>query len=611
MELKEYLEKAKTDRDPYLAKVNEWYNLIDMVDHNAVDGMESTVSNDPKGQRKQAIHILASGREKVSIAISEDEKEREKQSKTERAVTSLSHSLDDLQYDQGKMPWRVEAADFMFMTGEAHCLCPVVKDNDGNPLFIADNWPAWECYPQYGIDGLPRFAREYECSIDDAESQGRFYGWNTFDAPAKATTVHVLDYYELDYYGKKNSKLRVMHEIAVENQTVQKRDVVPIKDLKRIPIRSMVVNGYAGHPNKNKRLETRGESFLEVNSRTWIDNDRWMTYLLQATKMAIMGPVVVTTDRREIIVKREDLSNAASPIYHLKKGEDIRKIEFQSVPPGLEIIARHFDAEMQTGGLSRALTGMMPSSDISGYLYNSLRASSLAALGLQNDALNKLRSRVYMDWLTMFRDGGFKSIKSVYRSTGNPDRSDGYVMEDFTPKDVPDYFEIMVDKDLALPENMLQKANIFRQLIPGAVPAMSLRRAQSDILGLDDTDKEHRMIAVDQFEQSPPVRALEFIEAAFAQAEQYETSDPARANRLRAIGQQAMASFNGSEGQGVAPREGMPNQVISQAERTGTSDNEIRRMNGSPVAVTQQSGRGNVEQIKQSLGLGSIQRGGR
>ena len=180
----------------------------------------------------------------------------------------------------------------------------------------------------------------------------------------------------------------------------------------------------------------------------------------------------------------------------------------------------------------------------------------------------------------------------------------GFFDEEFTTADMPNSTFFESDLELALPEDDMMRANIFRALNPAA--KMSLPWLRERVMKVEDLKLESEQLAADSVEQNPVRVNMEVANQLFDLARAAEEEGDVQRATVYALGaQQLMMSLMPKEGQGIPERPGQgPPAAGGNFTNAGGGMPELSPENqpSLPGEVAAPAGEGTLEQAARNIG---------
>jgi hypothetical protein len=180
----------------------------------------------------------------------------------------------------------------------------------------------------------------------------------------------------------------------------------------------------------------------------------------------------------------------------------------------------------------------------------------------------------------------------------------GFFDEEFTTADMPSSTFFESELELALPEDDMMRANIFRALNPAA--RMSLPWLRERVMKVEDLKLESEQLAADNIEQSPVRINMEVANRLFDLARTAEQEGDEQRATVYALGaQQLMLSLMPQQGQGAPeqPGQGPPGAGGNMTNAGGgLPELSPENMPPTPGGVAAPAGGGPLEQAARNVG---------
>jgi hypothetical protein len=421
-------------------KFDDWYDLILLVDELEQEGVESVVSNDPRTGYNLAKHLLTSMI--IADKIPNEGLSAEfipATSYMEKYISTRWKEQENRYRKAGRQSWLSELVGWMLSLGW-YSVFAMATENE----IWTEVWSPYDCYPNYGPDGLLEHAHIYELSALAANRKCKDMGW-ALPRPFTSSVVF-YDYWSFDDDGD------AVNSIVADNIWIKQ----PVKDLAvsktgRLPIFTSAVGGLPdmGSLKKNNLWQQHyGEPLVATNEDIILNYNKMRSFMQQAARTAAQ-PHWLELSAGETPIATDVLMNTWGSVLHGNPGEDVRALTGAPIPVELTNILYLYQTEMQKGLLPNAVHGTIQQ-QISYMAMANIASAAMQVLTPYRDAVIGLRSDINNFWQSMIIENNWSPHKFK------------------KPKIMPPIEDMQfdVDADLEIPGYLVQKATVARMLNP-------------------------------------------------------------------------------------------------------------------------------------------------
>ena len=610
------------------ASINASYEAFYQKDVLKEEGAKTIATSDIRASASVAIHLLAKQFHHDALPKSiYDTTEQVKRDKAERAVKGWWRQVDfgDHGYlRQGRSWQQHELAAWQILTGWSVQYTALVPGPDGMPHPIADlldptaTYPFWngpykelsDLLYMYNVSGrrLKAMAATNDFTIDE-------------DIPDD-TNVVILDTWEERYNKQDPGQPDVLNSVFYTIGDVTPRFTGgwrKIRDFSNFSPNSLgKINGFTRLPfivlraddtpiagsyetNLTRRfaktaggmvgpMVTEWKALNELMSTFWQDLQEAM---IDTASIAISSPGAQDSYTEEERGKPKQLDSDTS-IY--------RPLARQPMMSPITVLMDYMKQRLSRlsffdeafGGADRSLSGVA---------LKNVQESSRTQIEPYKRGAEFLYAETGRLWLNEYQRRFEESDRGNIRVQGRDVRL-GFFDEEFTPDDMPSSTFFESELELALPEDDMMRANIFRALNPAA--KMSLPWLRERVMKVEDMKLEEEQLAADSIEQNPMRVNMEVANRLFDLARAAETEGDMQRATVYAIGaQQIMASLMPKQGQGIPGQPGQgPPEAGGNLSNAGGGRPELSPENMAPPpgGVAAPAGGGALEQAARNLG---------
>jgi hypothetical protein len=522
-------------------RFREWFDLLNLVDKLKQEGLESVCSNDPRTMFNLAHYLMTAGDTHHIIPISTDAPmELEKQARVERALEYLWKKADRKQMLGGGQRI-ISELNFNILGFGWYCGVAGYDETEQEGKVVL--WSPADTYPRYADGQLITCLHEYKLPINVAKRKANANGW-TYNPIRSTGDVVLSDYYYVD----ENDNL--MNTVLIDNEIV-------MKEIKRDDVLLLVspVGGFADRgsiiPGDIQWTTRLGQSILETNRDIYNKINRWLTFELQILRDTAQ-PTYIEESQGDPKVRPEQLTERGT-LLHYNIGEGLHVLDPAPMPLEIQAAIASFDKQSQKGGFGDTLYGLLEG-NLSGFALSQAIETANRVLYNYQEAKNFFVSEVDRFWLLKMKE------------TSKSFQIKGRMIEEVSPKDIPEDTDIIVESELATPRDWLEKAtvaNYLRDLVDDTT-------ILSDVLKVKDTNGVQRRRDFDRLEQHPQIMNAKLIAYCNRYADYLEyVGDREQAMVFRQAAAGVMQQMGGaSTGEPPSPR---ANEVLS-ARKAGAPE---------------------------------------
>ena len=492
-------------------------------------------TNDPRTYMDLAIHLL-SGRPvgwRIPVTVVDAEEMVRDYGKAERYL-GQSFSVNDARLSRkGALRLERSIADSFCRMGMAIIYHEAVQTNDGL-TFIMEPWNPLEVSEELSDDGLIELVRDYKLPIHTAIRVAEATdGWDVDSlikmAEAGTKSVQLTDWYHMDgddveyaVLFKGNSVNRIGEFLAtptiLENKT-------------EIPVKSRLINGEAF---PGEAIEFAAQSVLEPNMFQYLYDHDLLNMINMQAKRSLSLQLFERTRGRQPVAnagKLLDPNRGPSITTYGVDEPGISTVPINQMDSSIAILESRLQGFLQRGAVPYSLHGNLDIR-LSGFAIQQLLEAALAAVGEAQINMRSLFGELGKWVLDETKAGSPGTVQVIGRDTKVS--RDGYVTEEFTKVDVPEFTDVTAEIELARPSDLLERINIARQALPGRAAIVPFRNVHEHVLNDIVPDSQ---AAIDEMEWEeiramPPIRLARQL-AAMTREER----------RLRESGDRRQADF--------------------------------------------------------------------
>jgi len=546
-------------------------------------GFHSTATSDARSAAEIAIHILSAHMHIDRLPKARnDDAEQQRRDAAERAVRGWWRQVDFGKggyLRQGRSAHERELASWLALTGWAVQATRMEVSLNGEPWPIADLLDPSSVYPLFEGPHGELSALYYLFTVSGARlkhmalSEEIAFPGDIDDDEV----VSIMDYWEERYNSEDTSQNDILNTLhfSVGNQGI----FAPssggwglLRDTENFSPNSVgQQNGFAElpfnivHPGNTPiagsyeasqiaQLGKTAGGLLLPMKETWEEANKWMSMLLEEISKVITfdNTIQVASPTGLDILQADELGEPKSTFSDTKLSLPFtRSVETASA---MEFVYQQYRRMMQKLTVLDESIGLTesPLSGVALKLKQEASRVNLQPYGIGMEHMYAATGKTFLD---EFKRRFQRASKREVRLQGR-DIQFGYSDEVFSVSQVPDSTFMESKLQLALPEDDMMKANIFRTL-GGPNARLSLTELRENVMTIQDLGLEEERLARDNVEQST-VWINNFIaERLFDEAEAAEQDGNSRRATVFALGAQAlMMSLIPEQGQGIPERPG-------------------------------------------------------
>ena len=448
---------------------------------------KSLRSNNARTYLDLGIHML-SGRQpqwNLPLVLQTGEEEARRYGRAERYVQSMFRVNDQRLSRKHHNRLQRSIADTFCRYGMACVFHTKTEDRDGNVNFIFEPWDPMQVSEQVGDAGVEEVVRDFVVTrgtiermmmADDTISwkTDKLNGWIS----QGKRHFRLAEWYSVD----KDDNVSNAIGIAPDADGVITDFLMPPREtnMSEIPLKMGLINGEA-FPGDEKKFAA--QSILEPNLYQYLYENDLLAMIDAHARQALSRQVIERTRNAN---PRLDPGKAFGPgisqsvtTYDVLDGR-IDLLPVNSFDPSIQILQQTNDGMRQRGSVPDALTGQLPFR-LSGFAISQLLEAALAVVA---------ESLIQMELL--FGDlGKYVLEETELPSTGgisfvgvNPSVSArGFVREEFTVEDMPEYTDITTNIEIAKASDALERMNMAAMAMPGAQFVLPPRVVYEQLLG--------------------------------------------------------------------------------------------------------------------------------
>ena len=426
-------------------KIEDWYDILLLVNTLAQEGMESVITNDPRTNFNLAKHLL------TTMIIADKIPLENLVPEQVPAVSYLESYVSKRWQDQekryrsiGRRGWLSELFSWMLASGW-YSVFSMVTDKE----IWAEVWSPAECYPDFGPDGLVEHARIYSLSASAANRKIKSMGWTVPNSFTDNTTFY--DHWSFDADGD------VVNAVVAGTYFVKE----PVKDIKmsklgRLPIFTSPVGGLPDMGSIRREgvqaiktwQEHFGESIVASGEDLLLNYNKMRTFLQQAARTAA-NPHYLELSGGDTPIATDALMNRWGSVLHGQTGEDVRPLQQSQIPVELTNLLFTYQNELQRTFFPYAVFGNIQQ-QLSYLAMANVASASLQVLTPYIDAFKGLRTDLDNFWADMILENGLRPYKFVV--SGNMPPKDERLFD--------------VDATVEIPGYLIQRATVSRMMNP-------------------------------------------------------------------------------------------------------------------------------------------------
>lgn len=547
-------------------RFKDWQKLRRLDNNLEETGYESFIGNDPKAFFNAALYMLSNASVQHRIPIlAEDQNIQKQNGKNERALISMWRDMDKQQMMKGQSPWLRQFADYLLQTG---WYAVQILFNPTTQKFAADIWNPAEVYQEYGDDGVISVAHMYSISAEAARAKIVRNGWPEVVKSTDKNMITVVNYWWYDEEGNPMNCV-VMNKQFVKPPTPEEFFRVLTGPCNGFADRG-IIEEESATGNWRQRM---GESVLETNRALWDKFNKFMTFVMQNSRDAAQYNWLERSSGKPLATA-ETLKKRGGVYHYGPTDAGLSIIAPPDVSPSAVPVLRELGGMLERGALPRTFYGNIDM-ELSGYAISQMVSSAMQVLIPFQEVVELVMAEIDTIWLNDYKQDGKKmTIKGVYG------QGTAFV-EPFEKKDVPDGLYVDVTLSLALPNDLVQRAQIARQINPEG-NFLDKTTLLDQVLHIQDPqmvlDKQMSDLTYDDQQARQLWLALKYM----AQAEALDKGGQPEAAELFRLAAEGIKAQFGAEPKGqrpgrqpglspevMPPEEGPENPDVENAMRQG------------------------------------------
>lgn len=560
------------------------YKMLDQVDENAQEDMESFVSNEARTTWNMGTFLLqprplvhnVSRRDTLSLT--------EGQSLAARVVEAMLQRIwierDRRMMRRGGSSWFWDFIGKLTATGWYAVPYGVMSDK-----FLIDAWQPITAYPEFSLDeeeGLIRLAKIWRAPIDQIIAFGNTSGWN-MDIVSKTARTETV--YQLWKQCDDNGKREVTLGVSVGDKEVRPEEVIP--GLTEIPV---LIGGVGGIPANFNNAEmmlirtsdptnirpvakdemaVRGQSIMATNANVYANLNKQWTFIQQ---------LLHDTANPKTWEKHEGTNKIIRPHEFFRRGahfgmgvnESAGVFETPGIPAEATQLIFQLRNMFQRGGFSDITFGNI-TQEVTSVLMSQAVESARQLLTPFHNAITYVTTEVSRAW---FRD--LSAAPNSHKNLLSQREMDALTVL----KESDDDFEIISDYTIQIPGDVANRL----QMAKFASPSFELSVHDAYKLFVPEVPDVAQAIAraqTDKAQDHESIRTVIVIHALERSAAELQDANPKFANLYRQMAERLKAATLGQPQQpqltgGPSPQgSGLGPSVIPGAQQEafgGTAD---------------------------------------
>lgn len=517
--------------------------MLQQVYKNRVKGFETVMSNEPRTQYDLAVAILA-GKEPLWTLPSktqDDPQERERMNKVERFARGVMEEADKRWRQKGHDSWLWEY--IWFVAGGGFAAFPHIIPRGRKELeFRCDLFDPLTVYPVFGDTGLVAVFRMYNTTRIMAETMARNQpGWDAtplLELGQRPTAkphdnVEIVNKWSQEF--EEDGSAKIMNTVLADGVIV--KEPTEHDEFRRIPIIVRPANGtpYREYDAQEERrtapfTATWGRSIIDANRQHFKDFDRLLSYMQQNAADHALPTGLDINETGDLTMSNQDTGRAKWIARAI--GEDARYMQPPQMPTEIGNMVTYYLGAIQRGGLSHVAFGTL-GLEISGVTLEQLLTATRSKLLPYKETAESGLEEIMMEFLDQFRQMRRKvTLLTRERKMGSMGQ---LFQEDFAQQDIPAHMPIKVELPLALPDDLIQRVGIARQLIPDNTPLADRITVLEDVLKFQDKEMIEARIREDVADQHPIKQAADIAVGLFDRAQAILARASTEAERREAL----------------------------------------------------------------------------
>ena len=510
---------------------NDAGGVMENLDTMDLRQLPNLRTNDPRTYMDLAIHLL-SGRNigwHIPVTVIDAEETVRDYGKAERYLNQ-QFSLNDARLTRrGKARIERSVADTFCRMGMTVVYYEALQEEAGMS-FLMEPWNPLEVSEELDDEGVGELVRDYKLPINRAISIAeKTETWNTEAlkkmADGGARNVELTDWYkvtdgEVEYAVLfKSMVTNTSKDFLAPPVVMEGRDCIPV-----------LIRQVNGEAFPGEETQFAAQSVLEPNMFQYLyDHDLLNMINIQAKRSLSLQLFERTRGRQRVANagKLLDPNRGPSITTYGTDEPGISTVPINQMDSSVAILESRLQGFLQRGAVPYSLHGNLDIR-LSGFAIQQLLEAALAAVGEAQINMRSLFSDLGKWVLDETKGGELGRVRIVGR---NPKVvRNGYVTEEFTKADIPDFTDVQAEIELARPSDLLERINIARQALPGRGAIVPFRNIHEHVLNDIVPDSQ---AAIDEMEWEeiramPPVRLARQLAAMTREERRYRESGDMR-----------------------------------------------------------------------------------
>jgi len=416
-------------------KMKEWYKFLKLEDKLEQDDMESVVSNDPKTGFNMAVHLLTTATIAHKVDISEmGEVNIAAVSYLESYLTKQWYKLNRKYRKAGRQGILRSMASTMLATG---WLAVYTQVTDESIEII--NWSPVECYPVYDIeDGLVEHAHIFKVDASTANRKWLKLTGSPRQEKFKSDQM-VYDFWCFDDTGTPTNMVIIGREFAKPATAHPEYTELPVS-----------IGPAAGLPDMGSLdsnwTERFGEALVGPSESVFDNYNRLLTFCQQLIHDTANTKWLELSEGDTPILRQEEMFKRGA-IFRGAPGDSVTALGANPIPVELTQMKLDYQNMIQRGMFPWSIYGNMQVA-MTGYTMSQVASAAMQVLTPYKDCLSGV-----------MEDSDNFIVQVLVNNNYHP--------YDFKrPKDLPEYFDFVVDYSIEIPGYLVHRATVARMLAP-------------------------------------------------------------------------------------------------------------------------------------------------
>lgn len=554
-----------------------WYEFLVMVDKLASKGMETYVSNEPATFFQMAHYLLTKGEISHSIPVlAESPADLDNRAKVNRGCQFMWNNIDRSRKLGGNQSFIGDLGFFLLILG---WYATVFAYDESTKLLRTQVWNPYDVYPKYANEKMVECIHQYPLTQGEVVIKAKQNGWD-YAAPGYNSYMPnciLTDFFSLEgdiWY----------NQILVNGK--------PVTDWIDRPEMQLIVAPVGGYPDKGSLTPVRtdwkeltGKGIFEVNKEVVESFNKWKSMIAQ-----------ILRDTAQPITEEFAATEQATPEnlrergahFHYSPGEQgLVRVPPPQMPPGLFENIGELRREMQKGSFNDAVHGMIEGQP--GY------ALSLLASSSANQVLYP-----YMDGKHFVLSEADQFWLSNLKKSGTTFTIQGKLIEKIKPSDIPEPVTVIVESDVATPQDWLERGTI------GGMVREDLDKATllSEVYKIKDVQGVLRRKSLDRTLDHPMTIQIELISGYRAHADYLDSMGD---RKQAALFRKAADTMEAQMGQPAPGQAGSPNaQATVDQQRLDGSPSPVAQVPSNVAPPEALAGSFTPQALRRQIGRGTV-----